>query len=150
VDRHSNVYVADINNQRIQKFIQPTLDGDGVFDVSDNCPTVANPDQKNTGDGPLGDACDNSAPPAPMIVLSSNVNGSVAGVSFRDEDVIDGLSIGAVPAVPAASSSESDGIPVDDTIEYVGDDADQPDELDGMESDTIEQENRLLLPIVIQ
>jgi hypothetical protein len=50
--------------------IDPTLDtdGDGVFDVSDNCRFVANPDQLNTDDAntalnrpgadALGDACD--------------------------------------------------------------------------------------------
>ena len=32
-------------------------DNDGIFDPADNCPTVYNPDQKNTcGDG-IGDAC---------------------------------------------------------------------------------------------
>ena len=35
-------------------------DSDGVADVNDNCPTVANSDQSDRQDGDeLGDACDN-------------------------------------------------------------------------------------------
>ncbi len=35
-------------------------DNDGVANVNDNCPTVANPDQRDSLDGDLfGDACDN-------------------------------------------------------------------------------------------
>ncbi len=43
----------------LEKSAVPTdLDGDGTVDDKDNCPDVANPDQKDTdGDG-LGDACD--------------------------------------------------------------------------------------------
>jgi hypothetical protein len=36
----------------------PDLDGDGVMDIADNCPAIANPDQTDTdGDG-LGNSCD--------------------------------------------------------------------------------------------
>ncbi|MBA2751461.1 MAG: thrombospondin type 3 repeat-containing protein, partial [Actinobacteria bacterium] len=39
----------------------PDADGDGVEDVLDNCPDVANPDQADAdGDG-IGDACDTEA-----------------------------------------------------------------------------------------
>ena len=33
-------------------------DGDGVFDGVDNCPTVYNPDQTDSNDNGIGDACD--------------------------------------------------------------------------------------------
>jgi hypothetical protein len=36
-------------------------DGDGVPDSADNCPTRANPDQKNTDGDAAGDACDTDA-----------------------------------------------------------------------------------------
>ena len=37
----------------------PDTDSDGIFDFADNCPKVANADQKDTdGDG-VGDVCDN-------------------------------------------------------------------------------------------
>lgn len=36
----------------------PDQDGDGVIDTSDNCPAVANADQKDTDNDGTGDACD--------------------------------------------------------------------------------------------
>jgi len=37
---------------------RPDADHDGVSDGVDNCPSVANPDQKNTDGDAMGDACD--------------------------------------------------------------------------------------------
>jgi len=39
--------------------MQPDGDGDGVPDAADNCPTTANPDQRDIDDDSLGDVCDN-------------------------------------------------------------------------------------------
>lgn len=33
-------------------------DADGIYDVRDNCPTVANPDQRDVDGNAQGDACD--------------------------------------------------------------------------------------------
>ncbi len=37
---------------------EPDGDGDGVADIADNCPGVANPDQANLDNDAFGDACD--------------------------------------------------------------------------------------------
>jgi hypothetical protein len=38
--------------------VYPDTDGDGVLDLFDNCPSVANPDQANSDGDVLGNACD--------------------------------------------------------------------------------------------
>lgn len=87
-----------------------------------------------------------------------------------DDDAIDGLSIGAPPLVndcitaanvatsaqemsPACFiGTENQGsIAVDDTVEYPGDDANEPDPLDGEETDVEEaQNNAIFLPLIKQ
>jgi M6 family metalloprotease-like protein len=47
-----------INEQLYVTITQPDADGDGIANISDNCPSFANPNQLDTdGDG-IGDACD--------------------------------------------------------------------------------------------
>lgn len=54
----SVVVDIDTDNDGIANACDPDDDNDGIPDGSDNCPLVANPDQKDTdGDG-IGDACD--------------------------------------------------------------------------------------------
>src|SRR4029077_3242738 len=52
------------------------LDGDGVKDLNDNCPTVANADQKDSDSDGVGDACE----PQPVLncVLSRGGNAFTA------------------------------------------------------------------------
>lgn len=38
--------------------LSPDTDGDGVYDIDDNCPTVFNPDQADSDGNGVGDACD--------------------------------------------------------------------------------------------
>jgi outer membrane protein assembly factor BamB len=40
--------------------LPPDDDADGVFNNADNCPNVANPDQKDTDSDNIGDACNNA------------------------------------------------------------------------------------------
>ena len=61
----------------------PDGDGDGVPDVSDNCPLVANPDQRDDDRDAVGRACDpNDNPPPPLvpmrIVFIDNSNSTFA------------------------------------------------------------------------
>jgi hypothetical protein len=51
------------------------VDRDGILDPADNCPTVFNPDQKDTDGDKIGDACDNCPSVANPDQKDSNKNG---------------------------------------------------------------------------
>ena len=57
--------------------VDPDLDGDGVLNAADNCPTVANADQGNEDGDKFGDACD----PCPPIADDNPPDGDGDGVA---------------------------------------------------------------------
>ena len=60
-------------------------DADGIFDISDNCPSIANPDQSDVdGDG-IGDVCDN-APNTPNADQADTDGDGIADVLDEDDD----------------------------------------------------------------
>ena len=75
--------------------VDPTdLDGDGIPNVSDNCPSLNNPDQANADDDLRGDACD-SCPDYPDPCLSSVY-------AIKKGEVTDGTAVSLPPMVVTA------------------------------------------------
>ena len=80
------------------------IDGDGVVDDKDNCPDVANADQKDTNGDGTGDAC------------SADDDGD--GVFDEDDDC---------PTVPDPAQKDSDGDGIGDACEGLAPDGGAPD-----------------------
>jgi hypothetical protein len=68
----------------------PDADGDGRIDREDNCPLVANPDQKDTDGDQLGDACD----PDGDADGDENENDNCPLVANPDQEDSDGDGLG--------------------------------------------------------
>ena len=87
----------------------PDSDGDAIPDDSDNCPTIANPDQADSDSDGVGDFCDNCmtipnprAGPDAALFLANNPWAVLTG-GQRDDDV-DGYG-NACDAVPGSAGT---------------------------------------------
>ncbi len=66
--------------------LDPDTDGDGVGDFTDNCPTIFNPDQADSNNNGIGDACDipeDSTPP----VITPTVVGTLGDNDWYVSDI---------------------------------------------------------------
>ena len=70
-------------NQHACLFSNADTDGDGLANVDDNCPTVANPTQTDTDHDGVGDACDNCASANPD---QADADGNGVGDHCQDSD----------------------------------------------------------------
>ncbi|MCH7878574.1 MAG: thrombospondin type 3 repeat-containing protein [candidate division Zixibacteria bacterium] len=79
------------------------FDGDGVADQNDNCPTVPNPDQLDSNDNGIGDACDGCCDTAGDANNSGGVN--IADVTFLIARIFAG---GPAPACDNEADANGD------------------------------------------
>jgi hypothetical protein len=70
------------NNPYILVVAARDTDGDGIPDASDNCPSVANPDQADSNGNGIGDVCDGATVTLKKTAKSFKYNGAAGSISF--------------------------------------------------------------------
>jgi hypothetical protein len=70
------------NNPYILVVAVKDTDGDGIPDASDNCPSVANPDQADSNGNGIGDVCDGATVTLKKTTKSFKYKGAAGSISF--------------------------------------------------------------------
>jgi YD repeat-containing protein len=111
-DGTSISYSYDKNGNRLSMAVTGgDADGDGIVDVDDNCPTVANADQTDTDTDGQGDACDPDDDNDGMPDIYEIANGLLPLVNDADGDLDgDGLTnLQEFLLGTAANNADTDG-----------------------------------------
>ena len=111
---------------------QADVDGDGVANASDNCPTVSNPLQADMDVDGVGDACDldidgdtipNEADNCPMVRNSNQLDMDADGIGDACDSDVDG---DGVPNEVDNCPNDSNPSQTDADVNGVGDACDRP------------------------
>ena len=70
-------------------FVDDDRDGDGIYDLKDNCLNTANPEQKDTDGDSIGDACDDKNDNGEVVKLNLSVDPSINGTITSIPEGID-------------------------------------------------------------
>ncbi|MDD9889533.1 MAG: thrombospondin type 3 repeat-containing protein [Gammaproteobacteria bacterium] len=136
VGRQSNGELSDPDFVNVT-VIDPDSDGDGVEDIADNCPAIANPDQADLDGDSIGDACDpdidgdgveDSADNCPVTVNPDQADLDGDGIGDACDPDIDGDGVAneddAFPEDPD-ETTDSDGDGVGDNSDAFPDNPDE-------------------------
>ncbi|HEX5038157.1 MAG TPA: thrombospondin type 3 repeat-containing protein [bacterium] len=100
----------------------PDGDADGIPDATDNCPTVANPEQSDNDADGVGDACDLEDPGADTDGDgATNDHDNCPTASNPDQGDADGDGVGdACEAIEVPNDEDGDGIPDEQDPDFSG------------------------------
>ena len=90
-DGSSNLDERDAGTPPLPTTQVPDMDFDGVLDVSDNCPAIANPDQADADEDGTGNVCDSTDGTANDDTNSDEVDVGIVRISPAQAPSVDGL-----------------------------------------------------------